>query len=799
MSFIPSDAPNLWSWYKASSGIQVTGPNITGWNDLSGNGRHLALINTTAYPVLSSSLVGGNATWGTPNASPALYENGSAGLQTSGNMFSLATGGTMYVVFKHAGNDPSIARLISSALNFSLSRQDGIAVDNLFASVSDSNATYGQSPVNDGQWYVARLRVPSGGNAFYLSINQSAEIAGSMTSGHGFTPGPFLLFGDLGHQAVSEVVVYDKDQTVDEYTAVEYYLSQGTGAYTWSGALPTYVAQSRLTFPALPTIAVGDPDLDPGATSNNPGPIIYNSGNTNVATIVGGKIHAVAVGSTIIYADQSATPGYADAVTQQQILTVVTPVTAVLNFPALPGKVYGAADFAGGATSNSQASITYASDNTAVATIVGGNIHIVGAGTANITASQGATSGYTAAANVVQSLVVTPITAVLNFPALPSKTPTSANFATGATSNSPAPITYTSSNTAVATIVSGMIHIVGPGSTVITASQGSVNGYTAATSVPQTLLVTNPSTSAMNISNSANISSFDFTPTWDLSGVTPVLRLANQSAGSGLANCRFWFLAYGSDGVLFHSGALSSPDATGIWSTLNIAQAITQVQNHIAWGAGYKVLGYVNDGTTTYGPVEYDVTLCRPQGNVAGQANNFGAANAYLQTQCANRSLYVEDSTDTNYQGLVGTLVSKKYTLVYPIDDTGTIPAPFVNTSGTPTLQIPLGVDSDCYQFLLDIVMDYVINGSTIRIKYKYKASLNIFCSKSLCSILCGLEKMEKKILAGTCTASEQITLLLLSSKMNRLLGSMQQPNCGTDIGGLIREIEELGGFDCNC
>jgi hypothetical protein len=80
--------------------------------------------------------------------------------------------------------------------------------------------------------------------------------------------------------------------------------------------------------------------------------------------------------------------------------------TAVINFPAPPTKTVGDADFAPGATSNSPAPITYSSFNTSVATIVGGNIHIVGAGSSTITASQEATTGYTAAADVMQTLTV---------------------------------------------------------------------------------------------------------------------------------------------------------------------------------------------------------------------------------------------------------------------------------------------------------------------------------------------------------------------------------------------------------
>ena len=71
-----------------------------------------------------------------------------------------------------------------------------------------------------------------------------------------------------------------------------------------------------------------------------------------------------------------------------------------ITFPAIFTKTYGAADFDPGATASSCLAVTYASSNPAVATIVSGKIHIVGAGTSTITASQ---SG---AASLEQTLTV---------------------------------------------------------------------------------------------------------------------------------------------------------------------------------------------------------------------------------------------------------------------------------------------------------------------------------------------------------------------------------------------------------
>jgi trimeric autotransporter adhesin len=242
-------------------------------------------------------------------------------------------------------------------------------------------------------------------------------------------------------------------------------------------------------------------------------------------------------------------------------------------FNPLPAKTYGDADFNGGATSlNTTSPIEYASSNTAVATIVNGNIHITGAGTANITASQ-ASNGFYPAASVTQALTVAktpllikadnkikfeglanptltatytglvlletpavlltpavitttattgsapgtyPITVngatsnnytitfeagvltvqpkqnqTITFNAPATKTYGNADFSAGASSsNNTIPITYTSSNTSVATInAAGVIHIVGAGTTNITASQAGNDGYFPATNVVRTLTV----------------------------------------------------------------------------------------------------------------------------------------------------------------------------------------------------------------------------------------------------------------------------------------------------------------------
>jgi hypothetical protein len=88
------------------------------------------------------------------------------------------------------------------------------------------------------------------------------------------------------------------------------------------------------------------------------------------------------------------------------------------------------------------------------------------------------------------SVTVNQATQTITFGALANKTTADAAFSLTATASSGLTVTYSSSNTAVATIVGSTVTIQGSGQTTITASQAGDGNYNAATSVDQTLTVT---------------------------------------------------------------------------------------------------------------------------------------------------------------------------------------------------------------------------------------------------------------------------------------------------------------------
>ena len=123
-----------------------------------------------------------------------------------------------------------------------------------------------------------------------------------------------------------------------------------------------------------------------------------------VATILGNVVTINGPGTSDITARQSGNATYAPA---RYIKTLTVGNTdQTINFDALPSKTYGDADFTITASASSGLIVSFSSDNAAVATVTAGLVHITGAGTAVITASQNGDGNYNAAPSVPQTLTV---------------------------------------------------------------------------------------------------------------------------------------------------------------------------------------------------------------------------------------------------------------------------------------------------------------------------------------------------------------------------------------------------------
>jgi gliding motility-associated-like protein len=265
----------------------------------------------------------------------------------------------------------------------------------------------------------------------------------------------------------------------------------GNGTYAPAKYIRTLTVSKgdqTTTFSALPVKIFGDSDFSLTASASSGLSVSFVSGNTAVATVAGNTVHIVGAGTAVITASQAGNSLWNPAPDVPQTLTV-NKADQTITFSVLPAKTYGDPDFTLTASTSSGLSVSYSSDNTAVATVTGNTLHIAGAGTAVITASQAGNTNYNAAADVPQTLTVNKANQTIIFSALSAKTYGNADFNLTATASSGLSVSYSSDNTAVATVTGNIVHITGAGSTVITASQAGDANYNAASDVPQTLIV----------------------------------------------------------------------------------------------------------------------------------------------------------------------------------------------------------------------------------------------------------------------------------------------------------------------
>ncbi|ODS62965.1 MAG: hypothetical protein ABS41_07250 [Arenimonas sp. SCN 70-307] len=214
-------------------------------------------------------------------------------------------------------------------------------------------------------------------------------------------------------------------------------------------------------------------------TSPSAGAFSYSSDNPAVATVSGNTVTIVGAGSATLTVDQAADGNYLAGSTTVS-LTVAQAVPAI-TWMAPISKTFGDADFALDApTTNSTGAVSYSSDNPAVATVSGNIVTITGAGTATLTVSIAADANYEAA-SATTTLTVGQATPVISWTAAINKTWGDPAFDLPAPSSpSTGAFSYSSGNTAVATVSGNTVTITGAGTSVITVNQAADTNYTAA-------------------------------------------------------------------------------------------------------------------------------------------------------------------------------------------------------------------------------------------------------------------------------------------------------------------------------
>jgi trimeric autotransporter adhesin len=271
----------------------------------------------------------------------------------------------------------------------------------------------------------------------------------------------------------------------------------GAAALTVSAATVTSIQVS----PATASLAKGTSlqlaataTLTDGSTQNVTNSVAWSSSASSVCSVSAtALVAAVAPGNCAATATSGAISGSASIVVTAATLksiTITPPNPSVNSGGSLQLTATGT--FSDGSTQNVTALLTYASSNSAVASVnSSGLLQGLASGTATITASQGSvttTVNVTITAAVLQSISLGTSTVTIAAGVSTQLTATG-SYSDGSTQDLSATVSWMSSSPSVATVnVTGDVTGLGVGSSTVTATLGAISGSLNVSVTPATIV-----------------------------------------------------------------------------------------------------------------------------------------------------------------------------------------------------------------------------------------------------------------------------------------------------------------------
>jgi hypothetical protein len=263
-----------------------------------------------------------------------------------------------------------------------------------------------------------------------------------------------------------------------------------------------------ITFGALSNASLTTGTYALSATASSGLSVSFSSSDNTVAEVSGNILTLKKGGSITVTANQGGNGTYLPAPSVTQALTVIddTQQAQTITWTQTLGtRAFGVADLNLTATASSGLAVSYQSSDTAVASIVGSSLRVIGAGTASITATQAGDGAYQAATPVIKTVTVTKANQQIvtngGSTTLPDLTKDNGDFEFVPALKSRNSVTLqdtglalslSSSNSAVVEITGGgsKLSPKGPGTATITVSQAGDATYNAAANVTFTITVT---------------------------------------------------------------------------------------------------------------------------------------------------------------------------------------------------------------------------------------------------------------------------------------------------------------------
>ncbi len=259
----------------------------------------------------------------------------------------------------------------------------------------------------------------------------------------------------------------------------------------------TILVDQSVSFAPLTAKTYGDTNITLNATATSGLPVSYFSSNPAVATVSGNVLQIVGAGSTIITAYQEGDSVYSAATQVDQLFTVNKAASSItLNSITPNASTYGDQLTISATVNPTTASgkVKFSSGQwSQLVDVLGGSAQLttttIPAGIKTITAQYQGNINYLISTSTGLTQPINKANQSITFLPIAAKPVNGAPFLLDAIASSGLPISYTSTNPAVATISGSTVTIVGLGTTAIIAGQSGDSNYTDAAFVSQPLVV----------------------------------------------------------------------------------------------------------------------------------------------------------------------------------------------------------------------------------------------------------------------------------------------------------------------
>lgn len=277
---------------------------------------------------------------------------------------------------------------------------------------------------------------------------------------------------------------------------------------------------------------------------------------------------------------------------------------------------------------------------------------------------------------------------------------------------------------------------------------------------------------------------------------TPFIKVISQSSGS-LAALKFIFKLYSPSGIAIHEGSFGSPDAVNAWVNFTFPESLPSAMGSVEWGK-YTIIGVVRNAGLQEATYTRTFTIVPPCGWKLGQNTNYGKGILAYTVRCDQGKVKVQDKSNYSYKGLAPVIDTLSLSFAPPPDSTGVTPAPTVVTGfSATTFTIPY--NGKYFHSFLDTTTHYNIGGNVVVfIKYKDQKDFPVLCNVDLCGIACEVRNFERKVACGS-NSSDREKLIRINTLLNLTILAKLQPGCEMDIDSILRDIIEIGNFDCKC